>query len=112
MSSAYGLSAAPPAQRFDPFVQHNLVLNKATRQAAAKIDLPFVHQATEPDRQGFLVPSKGTLLGSNPGDLSFRDHAAGEGLQKDFPDRHESHVTTSLHAVAPRRCPWLHRGND
>jgi hypothetical protein len=47
------------------------------------------------------------LVGGNPGDLMLRDHAAGEGLQKDFPDCHESHVTTSLHAVAPSLAAWL-----
>jgi len=112
MSSANGLSAAPPAQWFDPFVQHNLVLGKTTWQAAAKVDLPFVDQATQPNRQGFLVPSKSPLLGGNPGDLSFRDHAAGKGLQKDFPDSHESHATTSLHAVASRLGLWPGRTDD
>jgi len=112
MSSANGLSAAPPAQRFDPFVQHNLVLGKTTWKAAAKVDLPFVDQATQPNREGFLVPSKSPLLGGNPGDLSFRDHAAGEGLQKDFPDSHENHVTTSLHAVASRLGLWPGRTDD
>ena len=105
MSSANGLSAAAPAQRFDPFVQHNLVPDKTAGQSAPKVDLPLVDQAPQPKRQGFLVPGKSTLLGRNPGDLSFRDHAAGEGLQKDFSDSHESHVTTSLHCVASRLGP-------
>jgi len=112
MSSANGLSASPPAQRFDPFVQHNLVLDKTTWQAAAEVDQAFVDQSPQPNRQGFLVPSKRALLGGNPGDLAFRDHAAGEGLQKDFPDSHESHVTTSLHTVASAACPWPDRASD
>jgi len=112
VSGANGLSAAPPAQRFDPFVQHNLVLDKTTWQAAAKVDLPFVDQSPQPNCQGFLVPSKSALLGGNPRDLVFRDHAAGKGLQKDFPDSHESHVTTSLHAVASRLGLWPGRTDD
>ena len=107
VSGADGRYAAAPAQWFDPLVQHNLVPDKTAWQSAPKVDLPLVDQAPQPKRQGFLVPSKGTLLGGNPGDLSFRDHTAGEGLQKDFPDRHESHVTTSLHAVAPSLAAWL-----
>ena len=110
MSSANGLSAAPPAQRFDPFVQHNLVLGKTTWQAAAEVDRAFVDQSPQPNRQGFFVPSKSALLGGNPGDLALRDHAAGEGLQKDFPDSHESHVTTSLHPVASAAYPWPQPG--
>ena len=94
--------AAAPAERFDPFVEHKLVLDKTTGQAAAEVDLPLIYQAPQPKRQGFLVPGKGTLLGGNPGDLSFRDHTAGEGLQKDFTDSHESHVTKSLHGVTSR----------
>ena len=109
VSGANGGSAAAPAQRFDPFVQHNLVPDKTAWQSAPKVDLPLVDQAPQPKRQGFLVPGKGTLLGGNPGDLMLRDHTAGEGLQKDFPDCHESHVTTSLHAVAPGLAPWLER---
>jgi hypothetical protein len=112
LSSENGLSAAPPAQRFNPFVQYELVLDKTTRQAATNVDLAFVDQAPHPNRQGFLVPSKSALLGGHPGDLSFGDHAAGEGLQKDFPDSHESHVTTLLHPVVPMVCPWSDRSND
>ena len=109
MSGASGRYAAAPAQRFDPFVEHKLVLNKTTRQAATKVDLPIVYQAPQPKRQGFLVAGKGTLVGGNPGDFMFRDHTAGEVLQKDFPDCHESCVTTSLHAVAPGLAAWLER---
>ena len=109
MSGANGLSAAAPAQRFDPFVHHNLVLNKTTGQAATEVDLPLIYQAPQPKRQGFLVAGKSTLVGGNPGDFMFRDHTAGEGLQKDFSDSHESHVTTSLHAVAPGLAVWLER---
>ena len=52
------LFAATPAYWFDPFVQHNFLLEKTTWQEAAKVDLPFVDQATQPNRQGFLVSSK------------------------------------------------------
>lgn len=102
VSGADGRYAAAPAQWFDPLVQHNLVPDKTAWQSAPKVDLPLVDQAPQPKRQGFLVPGKGTLLGGNPGDLSFRDHTAGEGLQKDFTDSHESHVTKSLHGVTSR----------
>ena len=110
MSGASGRSAAAPAERFNPFVEHKLVLDKTTRQAAAKVDLPLVYQAPQPKRQGFLVAGKGALVGGNPGDLMLRDHTARDRLQKDFPDCHESHVTTSLHAVAPGLAVWLERG--
>ena len=109
MSGTNGRSAAAPAERFDPFVEHKLVLDKTTRQAAAEVDLPLIYQAPQPKRQGFLVAGKSTLVGGNPGDFMFRDHTAGEGLQKDFPDCHESCVTTSLHAVAPGLAAWLER---
>ena len=105
VSGVNGGSAAAPAQRFDPFVQHNLVPDKTAWQSAPKVDLPLVDQAPQPKRQGFLVPGKGTLLGGNPGDFSFRDHTAGEGLQKDFTDSHGRYVTTSLHLVVPRLGP-------
>ena len=109
MSGTNGRSAAAPAKRFDPFVEHKLVLDKTTRQAASKVDLPLVYQAPQPKRQGFLVAGKGALVGGNPGDFMLRDHTARDRLQKDFPDCHESHVTTSLHAVAPGLAPWLER---
>ena len=85
------------------------MLDKTTRQAASKVDLPLVYQAPQPKRQGFLVAGKGTLVGGNPGDFMFRDHTAGEGLQKDLSESHESHVTTLLHAVAPGLAVWLER---
>ena len=107
MSGANSCCAAAAAERFDPFVQHKLVLDKTARQAAPEVDLPLVYQAPQPKRQGFLVASKGALVGGNPGDLMLRDHTARDRLQKDFPDCHESHVTTSLHAVAPSLAPWL-----
>jgi len=107
VSGANGRSAAAPAQRFDPFVEHKLVLDKTTRQAAAKVDLPLVYQPPQPKRQGFLVAGKGALMGGNPGDFMLRDHTTRDGLQKDFSDCHESHVTTSLHAAAPSLAPWL-----
>ena len=107
MSGANSCCAAAPAERFDPFVEHKLVLDKTTWQAASEVDLTLVYQAPQPKRQCFLVAGKGALVGGNPGDLMLRDHAAGEGLQKDFPDCHESHVTTSLHAVAPSLAAWL-----
>jgi len=107
VSGANRCSAAAPAQRFDPFVEHKLVLDKTTWQAAAEVDLPLIYQAPQPKRQGFLVACKGALVGGNPGDFMLRDHTAREGLQKDFPDCHESHVTTSLHAVAPSLAAWL-----
>ena len=109
MSGASGRYAAAPAQRFDPFVQHKLVLDKTTWQAATEVDLPLIYQASQSNRQGFLVAGKGALVGGNPGDLMLRDHTAGEGLQKDFADCHESHVTTSLHAAAPSLAAWLER---
>ena len=109
MSGASGSYAAAPAQRFDPFVEHKLVLNKATWQAAAEVDLPLIYQAPQPKRQGFLVAGKGALVGGDPGDLMFRDHTARDRLQKDFPDCHESHVTTSLHPAAPSLAAWLER---
>ena len=109
MSGTNGRSAAAPAERFDPFVEHKLVLNKTTRQATTEVDLPLIYQAPQPKRQGFLVAGKGALVGGNPGDLMLRDHTARDRLQKDFPDCHESHVTTSLHAVAPGLAPWLER---
>jgi len=109
VSGASGRYAAAPAQRFDPFVEHKLVLDKTTRQAAAEVDLPLVYQAPQPKRQGFLVAGKGTLVGGNPGDFMLRNHTTRDRLQKDFPDRHESHVTTSLHAVAPSLAAWLPR---
>ena len=109
MSGANRGPAAAPAERFDPFVQHKLVLNKTTGQAATEVDLPLIYQAPQPKRQGFLVAGKSTLVGGNPGDFMLRDHTAGEGLQKDFPDSHESCVTTSLHAVAPGLAAWLER---
>ena len=55
------------------------------------------------------MAGEGALVGVNSGDLILRDHTAGEGLQKDFSDSHESHVTTSLHAVAPGLAAWLER---
>ena len=109
MSGANGRSATAPAQRFDPFVEHKLVLDKTARQAAPEVDLPLVYQASQPKRQGFLVAGKGALVGGNPGDLMLRDHTARDRLQKDFPDCHESHVTTSLHAAAPSLAAWLPR---
>ena len=109
MSDTNGRSAAAPAERFDPFVEHKLVLDKTTGQAAPEVDLPLIYQAPQPKRQGFLVAGKSTLVGGNPGDFMLRDHTAGEGLQKDFPDSHESHVTTSLHAAAPSLAAWLER---
>ena len=112
MSDTNGRSAAAPAERFNPFVEHKLVLDKTTRQAAAKVDLPLVYQAPQPKRQGFLVAGKGALVGGNPGDFMLRDHTARDRLQKDFPDCHESHVTTSLHAVAPGLAPWLARATS
>ena len=81
-------------------------------QAATKVDLPLVDQAPQPKRQGFLVAGKGNLLGGDPGDLMLRDHTTRDGLQKDFPDCHESHVTTSLHAVVPGLAPWLERATS
>lgn len=90
MSGASGRSAASPAW-----------------QAATKVDLPLVDQAPQPKRQGFLVAGKGTLLGGDPGNLMLRDHTTRDGLQKNFPDRHESDVTTSLHTAAPGLAPWL-----
>ena len=36
--------AAAPAERFDPFIEHKLVLDKTTRQATAKVDLPLVYK--------------------------------------------------------------------
>jgi hypothetical protein len=109
VSGTNGRSAAAAAERFDPFVEYKLVLDKTTRQAASKVDLPLVYQAPQPKRQGFLVAGKSTLVGGNPGNFMLRDHTARDRLQKDFPDCHESHVTTSLHAVAPGLAPWLER---
>ena len=88
MSGASGRSAAAPAW-----------------QAATKVYLPLVDQAPQPKRQGFLVAGKATLLGGDPRDLMLRDHTTRDGLQKDFPDRHESDVTTSLHLAAPSLAP-------
>ena len=109
VSGANSCCAAAPAQRFDPFVEHKLVLDKTTRQAAAEVDLPLIYQAPQPKRQGFLVAGKGALVGGNPGDFMLRNHTARDRLQKDFPDCHESHVTTSLHAAAPGLAAWLTR---
>ena len=109
MSGANSCCAAAAAERLDPFVEHKLVLDKTTRQAASKVDLPLVYQSPQPKRQGFLVAGKGALMGGNPGDFMLRDHTARDRLQKDFPDCHESCVTTSLHAVAPGLAPWLER---
>lgn len=95
MSGASGRSAAAPAW-----------------QAATKVDLPLVDQAPQPKRQGFLVAGKGTLLGGDPGDLMLSDHTTRDGLQKDFPDCHESDVTTSLHLAAPSLAPWLDHATD
>ena len=109
MSGANSCCAAAAAERLDPFVEHKLVLDKTTGQAAPEVDLPLVYQAPQPKRQGFLVAGKGALMGGNPGDFMLRDHTARDRLQKDFPDCHESCVTTSLHAVAPGLAPWLER---
>jgi hypothetical protein len=80
-------------------------------QAATKVYLPLVDQAPQPKRQGFLVAGKATLLGGDPRDLMLRDHTTRDGLQKDFPDRHESDVTTWLHLAAPGLAPWLNHAS-
>jgi hypothetical protein len=66
VSGANSCCAVAPAERFDPFVQYKLVLDKATRQAASKVDLPLIYQAPQPKRQGFLMAGKGALVGGNP----------------------------------------------
>ena len=50
MSGASGRYAAAPAERFDPFVENKLVLDKTTWQAATEVDLPLVYQAPQPNR--------------------------------------------------------------
>ena len=66
-------------------------------EATAEVDLPFVEQSPEPDRQGGFVTSKAALLPGDPGDFLLCDHPAGYGLQKDGPKAHERDVTYLLH---------------
>ena len=90
----------PAAQGLDPVVEDLLVLDDPAGGPAAEVDLPLVDQASEPDRDGLLMPRKGALLGCDPGDLMFRDDAGDDRLEEDLPESHESHVTKSLHPVA------------
>ena len=52
----------PAAQGLDPVVEDLLVVDDPAGDPAAKIHLPLVDQASEPDRDGLLMPSKGALL--------------------------------------------------
>jgi hypothetical protein len=84
---------APTPERLYPIVQDLIVMDNSTRDAAAQIDLSLVQQASKPNSQSLFVPSKGTLLGSNPGDLLLSDDTSGHRFQKDFAECHEKHVT-------------------
>ena len=79
------------------------MLHHTAGDPAAKVHLSLVDQAAEPDRGSFLMPCKGTLLRSDPGDLVLRDHASDDRLEEDLSESHESRVTKSLHPVA---CAW------
>ena len=88
-------------------------------EAAAEVDLPFVEQSPKPDGNGFFVAGKAALLRCHPSDFLLRDDPAGHRLQEELAERHESHVTKSLHdavwlaqavALSRRAAPRLRGG--
>jgi hypothetical protein len=75
------------------------VPDDAARDPAAQIHLPLIDQAAQAQGHGFFVAGEGALMPGDPGHLAFCDHAADQRLKEDLSNRHESHVTNSLHSA-------------
>lgn len=75
-------------QRFDPLLQHLLMLEQAPGQATAEIDLALIDQAAKANRHSLLMALEASLTGGDPGDLPFRDHTRMQGLKEELTKGH------------------------
>ena len=66
----------PTAKRFNPVIYDLLVMDQPAGDAAAQVDLAFINQTPQADRQSLFVAGKCTLVRRDPGYLPFGDDPA------------------------------------